>query len=784
MSVGYFKAKLASIKKAELEKKESSKPFHGYNKKKHSRSGGLSDSYRKKYNRETGSNLKRPVTGEVKAGSKAAKRRKSFCARMSGVKGPTSKEGKLTPKGAALKRWKCSKSEYFLAKLESLSKVSRADVSKSHILMFPVTINGMKSDPHEDLPDYHVTLKWMGENPHKSPEEIQNIVDKHGLTPPENFELHPHIFHTPNGPAHVLLLKGNLGTLHNAKKDIDKGNPDRYPSYMPHITISKKMHDDIMSGAVNLKDLNIQVHPLEYRIGEHVVQKFHPQSEKLASSEKIHKADEEKPKMQSHVYFNGFEPVKTLSHPGGWAQYHFTKEDLANILNNWDNVADWQEKTKMADRKNKGYHPTAIKRPTTPAPIRTYVDNVPDDTKNKNILYHGVGQDEMGRSAISRGGKHNVIGYDPYHANPEMRVLPNNLFDEIHSHYTLNVVPKEIGRNILQEIHDRLKPEGKAIISVRRDLDKSPSKKIADAVKAKKTIKKSEDSGNNKSELTKALTPEEMNAQGYKFKILKPSKAREAYAVTVHHKGKKVGHLVFSKDPRLGSREDNAHQKGFHDVYKAHIEPEHRGKGLYQRMLNIGAEHVKSMGGKGLFSEGFQRSGDATKAWDKVASFAVDPGKGSVKSLPYRADYFIQKSEQLKKMPKVFTGTKKKPYKTVWRVENEQGQGPYDADIPALEFHGSWDLAERTPMPEDDEGFSEKDLSRLNRPSSDLNPNVRFGFESKEHAKNWFTPEELKEMSSFGFKLKPVKAKNIWSSGKQAFFERYIAPKRKSKKQK
>jgi hypothetical protein len=88
---------------------EKKKPFLKFNKKKHSKEGGLNDEYRKKVNREEGSNLKRPVTGKVKAGSEAAGRRKSFCARMSGVKGPTSKEGKLTPKGAALKRWKCKK---------------------------------------------------------------------------------------------------------------------------------------------------------------------------------------------------------------------------------------------------------------------------------------------------------------------------------------------------------------------------------------------------------------------------------------------------------------------------------------------------------------------------------------------------------------------------------------------------------------------------------------------------------------------------------------------------
>ena len=52
--------------------------------------------YRKK---NPGSKLKTAVTGKVKRGSKAAKRRKSFCARS---KGWTGKRGK-----AARRRWKC-----------------------------------------------------------------------------------------------------------------------------------------------------------------------------------------------------------------------------------------------------------------------------------------------------------------------------------------------------------------------------------------------------------------------------------------------------------------------------------------------------------------------------------------------------------------------------------------------------------------------------------------------------------------------------------------------------
>jgi len=93
-----------------LKAQKKSKPFHGYNPKRHHRKGGLNAAGRAKFKRETGANLKPPVTtkpSKLKPGSKRAKRRKSFCARMSGSKGPTSKDGKLTPKGAALKRWNC-----------------------------------------------------------------------------------------------------------------------------------------------------------------------------------------------------------------------------------------------------------------------------------------------------------------------------------------------------------------------------------------------------------------------------------------------------------------------------------------------------------------------------------------------------------------------------------------------------------------------------------------------------------------------------------------------------
>lgn len=76
-----------------------------------SKSGGLTSKGIAKYNRTTGSRLKMAVTtkpSKLDPDSKPAKRRKSFCARMSGVKGPMKKpNGKPTRKALALRKWNC-----------------------------------------------------------------------------------------------------------------------------------------------------------------------------------------------------------------------------------------------------------------------------------------------------------------------------------------------------------------------------------------------------------------------------------------------------------------------------------------------------------------------------------------------------------------------------------------------------------------------------------------------------------------------------------------------------
>ena len=66
-----------------------------------SKGAGLTAKGRAKYNRETGSDLKAP---QPQGGA----RKRSFCARMSGMPGPMKDEkGRPTRKAASLKRWNC-----------------------------------------------------------------------------------------------------------------------------------------------------------------------------------------------------------------------------------------------------------------------------------------------------------------------------------------------------------------------------------------------------------------------------------------------------------------------------------------------------------------------------------------------------------------------------------------------------------------------------------------------------------------------------------------------------
>ncbi len=73
-----------------------------------SKGAGLTAKGRAKYNRATGSKLKPPAP-KPKTKRDAA-RKKSFCARMSGMPGPMKdSKGRPTRKAASLRRWGCGR---------------------------------------------------------------------------------------------------------------------------------------------------------------------------------------------------------------------------------------------------------------------------------------------------------------------------------------------------------------------------------------------------------------------------------------------------------------------------------------------------------------------------------------------------------------------------------------------------------------------------------------------------------------------------------------------------
>ena len=83
----------------------------GVKKKYQARDGGLNRKGRADFKRTEGANLKRPVSKkQAKKSPKSAKRRKSFCARMGGMKKKHNIDCSKTPDKSickALRKWDC-----------------------------------------------------------------------------------------------------------------------------------------------------------------------------------------------------------------------------------------------------------------------------------------------------------------------------------------------------------------------------------------------------------------------------------------------------------------------------------------------------------------------------------------------------------------------------------------------------------------------------------------------------------------------------------------------------
>jgi hypothetical protein len=130
---------------------------------KRDKTSGMSRKAVKAYRRENpGSKLQTAVTtkpSKLKKGSKAAKRRKSFCARMSGNKGPMKKpNGKPTPKALALRRWNCESVE----EMEKLVMIAEQKISEAKNLKQQAAIaisKKKKQDVVENTDQWYTVMR-------------------------------------------------------------------------------------------------------------------------------------------------------------------------------------------------------------------------------------------------------------------------------------------------------------------------------------------------------------------------------------------------------------------------------------------------------------------------------------------------------------------------------------------------------------------------------------------------------------------------------------------------
>lgn len=155
-----------------------------------------------------------------------------------------------------------------------------------------------------------------------------------------------------------------------------------------------------------------------------------------------------------------------------YALWVLSRVRLASVLMNSLNLyGAWHlAKTTSREPKKGQFHPTAMARKRAPVPVRAFLESLDSRKAPGRVLYHGIGRDEPGLEAMGRDGRDVVVGYDPYHPEPERQIVPSGRFDEVFSIYTLNVVSPSKGIDILGEIYDVLLPGGKAIIAVRKDL--------------------------------------------------------------------------------------------------------------------------------------------------------------------------------------------------------------------------------------------------------------------------------------------------------------------------
>ena len=577
-----------------------------------------------------------------------------------------------------------------------LIKAAPLDLTNSHILMFPVKIKGEHKSEDPEIPDYHVTLKWLGTDKNVEHSKVQDIVKKHKLHPPKITHVEPITWKSPRGDIHVLALHGDHDNLHAAHQELSDGNESIHP-YVPHITVSKELHDQVKSGAIRPSDLGIECGALEYKIGPQHIKSFTPAPE---AEEHFIRPNDVIKKSQSIL-----KKIEALTHPVHYSlkdREHFRNAlkvaDLKEELNKYEKFHSRPSEIAHEYASSKGLtinpnlpihkadpvngkkmayaYENMAHEPNHPAVKKAYDDLIKETTDQYKFLKQKglkISRIESGMDNPYKGGSKELR--DDIHNNHHIHFFPtdqgfgsedgtdssdhpmlkpsgefhdgkpllaNDLFRIVHDYFghaknghTFNATGEDNAWKAHMQMYS---PSAQRALTTETRGQNSwvnygphGDKNRADPQNTTYAAQKAglmpdwamehEDLKARQEEKLAASEAEAMNKsvngdfkddKKYRFKHHEFSGNR-GQSIRVYHGSKRIGHLAFSSH----SRGD-----GFHDVFNSEIDREHRGKGIYKEMLRLAGEKAVEKGSKGIKSEGFQRSPNATRVWDKVATHA------------------------------------------------------------------------------------------------------------------------------------------------------------------
>jgi len=126
-----------------------------------------------------------------------------------------------------------------------------------------------------------------------------------------------------------------------------------------------------------------------------------------------------------------------------------------------------------------------------------------------------------------------------------------------------------------------------------------------------------------------------------------------------------------------------------------------------------------------------------------------------------------------------FRPTKRKPFTWVWRVEDEQGRGPYKFGNSSKWGYDSYSHTYDNGHPTIRMDFKERDLSAVRFDDGDT-PECICGFVSLAQYRKWFDENERKRLAKAGFKIRRRRAAMAIRSVYQCLFIPYQPPKKKN----